>query len=142
MIIIGKSSDHRRERRWHVAVCAFAGALGLAIAAFSRAPAAELAALSLAAVGIWGTLGPFWAMSSECLTGTGAAAGIALINSIGNLGGFAGPYLIGAVRGRTDNFALALLALAVCPFAGGIMTLCFQRPVTAPADAPVACSGS
>ena len=129
MVIIGRSSDHRSERRWHVAASALAGATGLTIAAFLKQPAAEMAALSLAAVGIWGTLGPFWAMSSEFLTGTAAAGGIALINSIGNLGGFAGPYLIGVVRSRTDNFALALLALAVCPLIGSVMTLCLRRPI-------------
>ena len=128
MMVIGGSSDHKRERRWHVAGSALVGAAGLTIAGFLKAPAAEIAALSVAAIGIWGTLGPFWAMSSEFLTGTGAAAGIALINSIGNLGGFAGPYLIGIVRSRTDNFALALLVLAACPFVGSLVTLCLHLP--------------
>jgi ACS family tartrate transporter-like MFS transporter len=123
MTIIGNNSDRRGERRLHVAVAALAGAAGLTAAAFLRAPAAELAALSLAAVGIWGTLGPFWAMSAEILSGTGAAAGIALINSVGNLGGFLGPYLVGLVRKETDSFALALLALAVWPLLGCVVTL-------------------
>src|SRR5262249_27180906 len=77
MVFIGKNSDRTGDRRIHVAVAAFAGAIGLTAAAFLKEPVAELAALSLAAVGIWGTLGPFWAMSSEVLSGTGAAAGIA-----------------------------------------------------------------
>jgi ACS family tartrate transporter-like MFS transporter len=128
MVIIGRSSDHKRERRWHVAGSALVGAAGLTIAGFLKSPTAEIAALSLAAIGIWGALGPFWAMSSESLTGTAAAAGIALINSIGNLGGFVGPYLIGVVRSRTDNFALALLALAVCPFIGSMVTLRLESP--------------
>jgi ACS family tartrate transporter-like MFS transporter len=123
MVIIGKRSDRTRERRRHVAGSAFAAAAGLVAAGFLKVPAAELAALSLAALGIWGTLGPFWAMSSEFLTGTGAAAGIALINSIGNLGGFLGPYVVGLVRSRTDNFAFALLSLAVWPFLGAVVTL-------------------
>jgi ACS family tartrate transporter-like MFS transporter len=62
-------------------------------------------------------------MSSEILSGTGAAAGIALINSVGNLGGFLGPYLVGLVRKETDSFAYALLALAIWPFIGGVVTL-------------------
>jgi ACS family tartrate transporter-like MFS transporter len=62
-------------------------------------------------------------MSSEFLSGTGAAAGIALINSVGNLGGFLGPYLVGLVRKETDSFALALLALAVWPLIGAIITV-------------------
>jgi ACS family tartrate transporter-like MFS transporter len=127
MMMIGKSSDQSGERQWHVAGSAFVGAAGLTIAGFLKVPAAEIAALSLAAVGIWGALGPFWAMSSEFLTGTAAAAGIALINSIGNLGGFAGPYLIGIVRSRTDNFAVALFVLAACPLAGSVITLCLRR---------------
>jgi ACS family tartrate transporter-like MFS transporter len=129
MVMIGRSSDHRNERRWHVAGSALFGAAGLVIAGLLKSPVGEIAALSLAAVGIWGTLGPFWAMSSEFLTGTAAAAGIALINSVGNLGGFAGPYLIGVVRSRTDNFALALFVLAACPLIGSVMTLCLRLPV-------------
>src|SRR5213593_2203718 len=127
MVMIAKSSDRRSERRWHVAVSALIGAAGLAAAGILKIPDFELAALALAAIGIWGTLGPFWAMSSECLRGTGAAAGIALINSIGNLGGFLGPYLVGIVRSRTDDFALALLALAVWPFLGSILTISISR---------------
>jgi ACS family tartrate transporter-like MFS transporter len=123
MVIIGKSSDRTRDRRLHVAVSAFAGAVGLTAAAFLQTPVTELAALSLAAVGIWGTLGPFWAMSSEILSGTGAAAGIALINSVGNLGGFLGPYLVGVVRKETESFALALLVLALWPLLGCLVTL-------------------
>jgi ACS family tartrate transporter-like MFS transporter len=123
MVIIGRSSDRTHERRFHVGISALAAAAGLTAAAFLKIPGAELAALSLAAVGIWGTLGPFWAMSSEILSGTAAAAGIALINSVGNLGGFLGPYLIGLVRKQTDSFALALLALAVFPLIGGLVVL-------------------
>jgi predicted MFS family arabinose efflux permease len=123
MVIVGKNSDRTHERRFHVAAAAFGGAAGLTAAAFLKSPAAELAALCFAAVGIWGTLGPFWAMSSEFLSGTGAAAGIALINSVGNLGGFLGPYLVGIVRKQTGSFALALLALAVWPFLGALVTL-------------------
>ena len=106
-----------------MAIAAFAGAAGLTAAAYLKIPAAELVALSLAAIGIWGTLGPFWAMSSEILSGTGAAAGIALINSVGDLGGFLGPYLVGLVRQTTDSFELALLALAVCPLIGAVVTI-------------------
>jgi MFS transporter, ACS family, tartrate transporter len=130
MVIIGKSSDSHGERRWHVAISALAGAAGLTAAAFLKKPAAELAALAVAAVGIWGTLGPFWAMSSRVLTGTAAAAGIALINSVGNLGGFAGPYLIGVVRSRTNSFAGALIALGLFPLIGAILTLVFGKRST------------
>jgi ACS family tartrate transporter-like MFS transporter len=127
MVMIGRNSDRSGERRLHVAAAAFTGAAGLTLAAFLKVPAAELAALALAAVGIWSTLGPFWAMSSEFLSGTAAAAGIAVINSVGNLGGFVGPYLVGLVRKQTDSFSLALLVLAVWPLIGGIVALVATR---------------
>ena len=123
MVFIARNSDRWNERRWHIALSAFTGAAGLMAAAFLKLPGAELGALAVAAIGIWGTLGPFWAMSSRILSGTGAAAGIALINSVGNLGGFLGPYMIGLVRSRTNSFSGALLALALFPLAGGIVTM-------------------
>jgi ACS family tartrate transporter-like MFS transporter len=127
MIISSKHSDTTHERRWHVALSAVAGAAGLIIAGLTTNPALELASLSLAAAGIWGTLGPFWAMSSESLAGAGAAAGIALINSVGNLGGFAGPYLIGWVRTRTNSFTWGLVVLAFVLIGGAVVTLATQR---------------
>ena len=127
MVIIGRNSDRNHERRWHVAISALCGAAGLTAAAFLKVPGAELAALAFAAVGIWGTLGPFWAMSADFLSGTGAAAGIALINSVGNLGGFAGPYLIGVVLSRTHRFAGSLLALALFPLVGAVITLTIRH---------------
>jgi MFS transporter, ACS family, tartrate transporter len=123
MVITSKHSDATRERRVHVALSAAAGAVGLISAGVMTKPALELAALSLAAAGIWGTLGPFWAMSSEYLAGKGAAAGIALINSVGNLGGFLGPYLVGWVRTRSNSYAWGLVMLALFPIAGAVVTL-------------------
>ena len=83
-----------------------------------------LAGASLAAMGIWGVLGPFWGLATGFLTGSAAAAGIALINSLGNLGGFAGPYVMGWVKANTGGFtegflflaALMLLGCAPLPF--------------------------
>ena len=123
MVLLSRNSDASQERRWHVALSAIAGAIGLIGAGLAHNTVLELAALSLAAMGIWGTLGPFWALSSESLAGAGAAAGIALINSIGNLGGFLGPYLIGWIRDRTGSFPLALIALAMFPLMGAVITL-------------------
>jgi ACS family tartrate transporter-like MFS transporter len=127
MVWIGKHSDRTGDRRGHVITSAIAGAAGLIAAAFLGNPAAELAALALAAAGIWGTLGPFWALSSESLSGTGAAAGIAVINSVGNLGGFLGPYLVGLIRNRTQSFTGALLALALFPILAAIVTLSVRQ---------------
>ena len=117
MVIAGVHSDRTGERRWHVAVPALVGATGFAltIAVSSLAPVAALMTLSLAAVGIWSALGPFWALPPAFLRGAAAAGGIAVINSIGNLGGFAGPFLVGYVRDATGSFGggLAVLALAL-----------------------------
>jgi D-galactonate transporter len=123
MIFISKSSDLLGERRFHVGLAAICGAAGLVAAGLLQNPVLELVALSVSAVGIWGTLGPFWALSSESLAGKGAAAGIALINSIGNLAGFLGPYLVGWIRDRTNSFEMALIALAIFPLAGAFITL-------------------
>ena len=123
MVLLSRNSDATGERRWHVALSAVGGAIGLIGAGLSHNAVIEIAALSLAAAGIWGTLGTFWALSSESLAGTGAAAGIALINSVGNLGGFLGPYLIGWIRTRTESFSLALIALAMFPLVGAAITL-------------------
>lgn len=130
MILISRRSDATGERRRHVAFSAVAGAVGLVAAGLLQHPGLELAALSLAAAGIWGTLGPFWALSSETLAGTGAAAGIALINSVGNLGGFLGPYLIGWIRTRTDSFAIALIVLAMFPLIGAAITLWSRHSIS------------
>jgi len=123
MVVWSKRSDATRNRRTHVAISAVAGAGGLIGAGIAASPVLELAALAVAASGIWGTLGPFWAMSSESLGGTGAAAGIALINSVGNLGGFLGPYLIGFVLTRTHSYTWGLITLALFPLAGAVLTV-------------------
>ncbi|HUO04975.1 MAG TPA: MFS transporter [Candidatus Binataceae bacterium] len=123
MITVGRSSDLSGERRWHLAASAFTGAAGLVLAAFSHSPILSLAAISIAAAGIWGTFGPFWAMPPTFLTGTAAAGGIALINSIGNLGGFAGPYVVGIVKQATNSFAGGMLAMAAALTISGVLTL-------------------
>lgn len=109
MVFIGRVADRFGERRLVLAVSATVGAIGMAVAAWSRAPAPVIAGLSLAAVGIWGTLGPFWAMPAQFLRGAAAAAGIALINSLGNLGGgFIGPNLMGHLKESTKTYSLGL----------------------------------
>jgi len=129
MVLVGRASDLSGERRWHLAVSAAVGAAGLLLAATTRAPVLSLGALSLAAVGIWGTFGPFWAMPPEFLSGTAAAGAIALINSIGNLGGFAGPYVVGLVKQTTHSFAGGMLLMAASLVAAGLLALTLPVPV-------------
>jgi ACS family tartrate transporter-like MFS transporter len=113
MVIIGSRSDRTGERRWHVAVPCLIGATGFVLTVLAPAtPGFALATVSVAAFGIWGTLGPFWTLPTAFLRGTGAAGGIALVNSIGNVGGFVGPLLMGWIREWTGGFTAGLLTLA------------------------------
>ncbi|MEP6782261.1 MAG: MFS transporter [Acidobacteriota bacterium] len=124
LVVIGSRSDRLRERRWHVAVPCLIGAVGFLLTVLAPQNAAvTLATLSIAAFGIWGTLGPFWAMPTAMLRGTAAAGGIALVNSIGNIGGFAGPYLMGWIRESTGGFNAGLLTLAAILVAAAAIVL-------------------
>jgi MFS transporter, ACS family, tartrate transporter len=127
MVLVGRHSDSTGERRWHVASVAFAGAAGFILSAMTKSPALALAAISIAAFGIFSAMPTFWAMPTAVLTGAGAAAGIALINAIGNLGGFLGPYAIGLIRTATQSFSAGLIALAVCLVMGGTLALSIGR---------------
>lgn len=136
MVKIGQSSDRCGERRWHVALSAFAGAAGLILSARVHNSLLALTVLSLGAAGIWGAMGPFWSMPSEYLGGTAAAAGIALINSVGNLGGFAGPYVVGILRQAYHSFSGGLAAMALMLAAAGCIALAIpHRATSAAADA-------
>ncbi|MGA8689488.1 MAG: hypothetical protein WB662_06150 [Methyloceanibacter sp.] len=91
------------ERIWHVAVLLFAAAVAFAWSAGAGPLPLVMLALSIATLGIYAAVGTFWALPSSILTGTGAAAGLALINSIGNCGGFAGPIIVGRLKGATGT---------------------------------------
>ena len=128
LVMVGASSDRMRERRWHVAVPCGIGALGFVLTVIApQTPAVSLAMLSIAAFGIWGTLGPYWTLPTAFLRGTAAAGGIALVNSVGNVGGFIGPILIGWIRDRTGQFAPGLLALAGILVLGAVVVLAMPR---------------
>ncbi len=124
MVVWSKNSDHTGERSWHTALAAFVAASGLAASACFEAPATVMLALSFAATGILAVLPTFWTLPTAFLSGTAAAAGIALINSIGNLAGFFGPYLVGWIKSATGGFSWALLALAIGPVISAILILC------------------
>ncbi len=115
MVLIGRHSDRTGERRLHLVVCTSAAALGLVVGAWAMAnhPWLAFASLCVTATGIWGTMGPFWYEPTVFLTGAAAAGGIALINSVGNVGGFVGPNIIGLVKELTHSFTSGLLVLAL-----------------------------
>jgi len=134
MVAFGKSSDRRRERRWHFAIAAFLGAIGLSISAISiHSTVLSMFGLSIGTAGILTTLVLFWPIPTAIFAGTSAAVSIALVNSIGSLAGFAGPYLIGKVNDQVKrpDFSLYLIALTVA--IGGILVLLFV-PRRLPAD--------
>jgi ACS family tartrate transporter-like MFS transporter len=123
MLLVGRHSDQTGERRGHVAMAAITSAVGFALSAYLHNPFLAMAALTLAFIGIKSTLGPFWALSTSLLTGTAAAGGIALINSVGNLGGFFGPYIVGIIKDKTQSNLVALLFLGAALLAMGILAL-------------------
>jgi MFS transporter, ACS family, tartrate transporter len=111
MVLNGRHSDRSGDRRLHVAASALMGAFGFIACAYTHNVVLSLAALALAFAGVKGMVGPFWALSTACLGGTAAAAGIAWINSVGNLGGFVGPTIVGYLKKEPDNYTAAFVAL-------------------------------
>ena len=122
LICWGHSSDRRKERRWHLIVASMVAAIGLAGTAFFTGSAWALATMSVAAVGLYGSRPCFWPMPSLFLTGAAAAGGIALINSIGNLGGYVGPFIVGWIKQSTDSFQMGVYFLAGCAFTSALIT--------------------
>lgn len=123
MVVLGRHSDRTGERRWHVAIAAFAGGLAFAASAFVHTLAPSILLLSIAALGFASMLAPFWALATTAVGGPGAAAGIALINSVGNVGGFVGPFLLGWVLDTTHSFAAGLILIGGILIAGGALVL-------------------
>lgn len=121
MAIVAAHSDRTGERRWHVAACAWTAALGLASASLVSGPLTSLMMLSVAAMGLYSATPPFWSLPTAFLRGDGAAAGIALINSIGNLGGFMGPLLMGWCRDMSGDFLIGLRVLALAALLSGLL---------------------
>jgi ACS family tartrate transporter-like MFS transporter len=126
-MIIGYHSDRTGERRWHVAGAAFAAAAGFGFSAWLHNPYLALMALMVALVGLKSAMGPFWALSTTFLSGTAAAGGIALINSVGNLGGFVGPTLVGVINDKTGNIKISLWILGGALLLMGILILTIRR---------------
>ncbi len=129
MIVIGRHSDRHNERRWHVAICGFIGAAALFGAAKTSSPWLVVAGMSMGLISAQSMAGPFWAMASSGMTGSSAAAAIAMINSIANLGGYFGPYIIGFVRSANGQFSGGILAISVvlC-LSGGLSLLVAKVP--------------
>ncbi len=126
MILWGRSSDRTGERRWHAALAGFLGGIALLVSTmYGQNTVASLVFLTFATIGIQATLPVFWALPTAFLTGGAAAAGIAWINSVGNLGGFVAPYLVGWLRDVTHSTAAGLYVLSGGLVLGGVVVLAF-----------------
>jgi ACS family tartrate transporter-like MFS transporter len=133
MILWGRRSDRLRERRWHVALPSWWAAVGLALATGLVNPVAAVFVLTLAVSGRWSSMGPFWGLPTAFLSGTAAAGGLALINSIGNLGGAFGPWVMGRLKDKTGDYSAGLYCLAAAFILGGILSISLRiRETEAP----------
>jgi nitrate/nitrite transporter NarK len=127
MVLWGRMSDRTGERVWHTAVPLAITAATLASTLLTNSLLPTIAILCLAVTGTYAIKGPFWALSTEWLSAGTAAAGIAQINAIGNLGGFLGTYLLGVIKDATGSYGLGLLPLVVLTAAGSIVVLIMGR---------------
>ncbi len=129
MLFTGRSSDRHRERRWHLAVPMLLGGLGLLLSTlFHQNTALAMLWLTVALAGILGGIAVFWSLPTALLSDTGAALGIALINSMGNLAGFVSPFLIGWMKDLTHSTDAGMIMLTGALFIGAVLTL-MVRPV-------------
>lgn len=128
LVVIARHSDRTGERRLHTAFSGLAGGAFLAASALTPSPVLSLALLCCSAFALWATLGVFWSLPGQFLTGAAAAGGLAAINGFAQVGGLTGPYLVGAIRQSTGSFSLALLALAAGPVIGCFLCLLLRAP--------------
>lgn len=127
MILWGKRSDARLERRFHTAAPIALASLGLVAAALLSDPVARMAAFSCAAIGCWASMPPFWSLCFSQIPNKVAAGSIAAINAIANLGGFTGPFIMGVLRDNTGDFVVGLLVLAGINLVAAIIVLGVAR---------------
>jgi MFS transporter, ACS family, tartrate transporter len=127
MVLVSRSSDRKRERRFHAAIPAIAAGIALASLGATHSIYPTILLLSFAALGIYSVYGPFYSLPGDFLTGFAAASGIALVSSLANLGGFAGPYAIGWIKGQTGSLYGGLAVAGVSLFASATLMLLLPR---------------
>jgi ACS family tartrate transporter-like MFS transporter len=141
LVVWGHVSDRMKERRWNLFWTCVLSTAGLVIAGLTMGTWWALVGMTIAACGFYGSKGPFWAMPPMFLTGPAAAAAIAWINSIGNLGGFFGPWYVGFMKDETGSYAGGLYGLALFGFIAAVVCAFFlniqnnAEPVAEPAGA-------
>ena len=127
-VVVGWSSDRWNERRGHLACCMALAAVGFAWAARAESISVALWAMSLVAVGLWSTMGPFWALMTRMVGGAAAAGGVAIITAVGAFGGFLGPYVTGRLRDVTHSFAGGLYLIGGLAAGAAMLSLAVRRP--------------
>jgi sugar phosphate permease len=127
-VVLGWTSDRWNERRGHLAGCMALAAIGFAWAAQARSISVALCAMSLVAIGLWSTMGPFWALTTRMIGGAAAAGGVAIITMVGALGGFVGPYVTGLLRDATHSFAGGLYLIGGLALIAAMLSLAVPRP--------------
>ena len=131
MVMMARSADLRQEYRWHTAVSCIAGAAGLLVSvAFHADVMLSMAGLTLCTMGIMAALPIFWSNPTAILGGTAAAMGIAFINSVGNLAGFAIPWIIGLIKDATHSTDIGLEMLAALMLLGAFAVLALRKPAS------------
>jgi MFS family permease len=129
MLWWGKRSDRKNERVWHTGIPLAAVALSLSFVAFAtNSLPVTVGLLVIAVTGTYLFKGPFWALASEWMTGAAAAAGLAQVNAIGNLAGFAGSALLGVIKDATGSFSMALLPIAAISAVGCLVLVRCANP--------------
>lgn len=123
----GYNSDRTNERHWHTIATMLLATIGLAGAAAIGASTWALIAITLAAIGLYAQPGVFWSLPAAMLPPAFAAAGIAVINSLGNLGGFIGPYLLGWTQEATGSYSAGLYVMAGCAAASAVLGMVLSR---------------
>jgi len=127
MILVSRSSDRRHERRYHAAFPAILGGAGLVLLSATSSLVLSITLWSFVAMGIYSFYGPFFSIPSQFLAGFSAASGIALINSVGNLGGFAGPSAIGAFSGGAMGVYGGLAVAGVSLFVSALLVVLLPK---------------
>ncbi|MCL6575838.1 MAG: MFS transporter [Kyrpidia sp.] len=135
-IVTGNSSARTGEKRWHVAIPMFIGTVGMGLGPFVANPLLSFILVCVSAVGVYVGMGVWWTYPTSFLSGAAAAGAVGLINSVGNLGGWVGPYLVGFVKDRTGSFTGAYLYLAFSLLVAGLLILTLRKklPVDHPAS--------
>jgi MFS transporter, ACS family, tartrate transporter len=138
MVLWARHSDRTGERAGHVAIAAFVGAVAIAAALYMNSPLLVMICITVCAIGVYSAIPVFWQLPNAFLTGVGAAAGIGLINSFGNLSGFLGPYLTGWLQGLTGSFRPGLWVVAGFMVLAGVIALSLRAGDTRSAKGTVA----